>query len=91
LRTRLRYHCSSLKADLTKIDVVDDPKCSCGSPIEDAIHYLLECQLYKNQRILLFNDLINMNIEINIETLLFGNDTNTDQTNSFFLIRFFFY
>ena len=31
-----------------------------------------------------------MNIQINIETLLFGNDTNTDQTNSFFLIRFFF-
>jgi hypothetical protein len=28
------------------------------------------------------NDLINMNIEINIETLLFGNDTYTDHTNS---------
>ena len=62
--------------------VVDDAKCSCGSPIEDAIHYLLECQLYNNQRILLFNDLINMNIEINIETLLFGNDTYTDHINS---------
>jgi hypothetical protein len=22
--------------------VVNDPKCSCGSSIEDAIHYLLE-------------------------------------------------
>ena len=53
------------------------------SPIEDAIHYFLECQLYNNQKISLFNDLINMNIEINIETLLFGNDTyNTDHTNS---------
>ena len=80
MHTRLRHQCSSLKADLTKIHVVDDPKCSCSSPIEDAIHYLLECQLYNNQRILLFNDLINMNIEINIETLLFGN--NTDHTNS---------
>jgi hypothetical protein len=45
LHTRLRHQCSSLKADLTKIHGVDDPKCSCGSPIEDAIHYLLECQL----------------------------------------------
>jgi hypothetical protein len=83
LHTRLQHQCSSLKADLIKIHVVHDPKWSCGSPIEDAIHYFLECQLYNNQRISLFNDLINMNIEINIETLLFGNDTyNTDHTNS---------
>ena len=56
---------------------MNDPKCSCGSLIEDAIHYLLECQLYYNQRISLslLNDLINMNIQINIETLLFENDT----------------
>ena len=50
----------------------------------------LKSYLYYNLRISLFSDLINMNIQINIETLLFGNDTNTDQTNSFFLIRFFF-
>jgi hypothetical protein len=48
LHTRLRHQCSSLKADLTKIHVVDDPKCSCGSPIEDAIYFPLECQLYNN-------------------------------------------
>jgi hypothetical protein len=53
-----------------KIHVVNDPKCACGSPIEDAIHYLLKCQLYYNQRISLFNDLIIMHIRINIETLL---------------------
>jgi len=29
-----------------------------------------------------------MNIEINIETLLFGNDTYTDHTNSKFLRKF---
>ena len=47
--------------------------------------------LYNNQRISLFNNLINMNIEINIETLLFGNDTYTDHTNSinFEKVRFF--
>ena len=57
---------------------MDDPKCFCGSPIEDTIHFHLECQLYYNQRISLLNELINMNIE----TLLFGNDSYTDQTNS---------
>jgi hypothetical protein len=73
IQYNLPRQCSSLKADLIKIHVVDHPKESCGSPIEDAIHYLLECQLYYNQGISLFNDLINMNIEINIEALLFGN------------------
>ena len=38
--TRLTHQCSSSKADLTKSIVVDDPKCSCGSLIEDAIHLL---------------------------------------------------
>ena len=49
IQYNLLRQCSSLKADLIKIHVVDDPKCSCGSPIEDAIHFLLECQLYDNQ------------------------------------------
>ena len=69
--------------------IVNDPKCTCCSPID--IHYLLKCQLYYNGRISLFNDLINFNVHINIETLLFGIDAYNDQTNSFFLekVRFF--
>ena len=61
LHARLMHQCSSLKADISKMRVVDDLKCSCGSPIEDAIHYLLECQLYYTQRISLFKLLISMN------------------------------
>ena len=77
LQIRLKLQWSSLKNDLNGIHIVNDPKCSCGSLIEDAIHYLLECKLYYNQRISLslLNDLINMNIQINIETLLFEKDT----------------
>jgi hypothetical protein len=56
----------------------------------DAIHFLLEFKLYYNQSISLFNDLMNMNIDINIETLLFGNDTYTDQTNSKMFEKFRF-
>jgi hypothetical protein len=55
--------------------------------LKDAIIYLLEWQLYNNQRILLFNDLINMNIEINIETLLFRIDTYTDHTKFVVLLN----
>ena len=70
---------------------MDDTECSCGSHIEDATHFLLECQLYYEQRISLFNTLINMNTEINIETLLFGNDTYTDQANSKMFEKVSFY
>ena len=59
-----------VKSLSNKIHAVNDPKCAFGSPIEDAIHYLLKCKLYYNQRISLFIDLINMHIRINIETLL---------------------
>ena len=52
-----QHQCSSLKGYLNRIHVVGEPKFHCGSPIE-AIHYFLDCQLYSNQRISLFNDLI---------------------------------
>ena len=41
LHTRLRYQCSSLNADLKRINVINNPKCSCGSPYEDACHFFL--------------------------------------------------
>ena len=71
LHTRLRHQCSSLNADLSRIHVINNYKCSCGASFEDAIHYFLECPLYLNERTLLSDcDDININIEI----LLFGND-----------------
>ena len=43
----LRHQCSSLGADLFRANIISDPSCACGCPLEDAIHYLLECPLYK--------------------------------------------
>jgi hypothetical protein len=43
--TRLRHPCSSLGADLFRANIVNDPRCPCGCPLGDAIHYLLECSL----------------------------------------------
>ena len=70
LHTRLRHLSSSLNADLARIHIVNDPRCTCGSPYEDAIHYLLEYHLYQNERAKMCRELTNMRIEINIETLL---------------------
>ena len=57
-------------------------KMYCGSPIEDAIYYLLECQLHcilqPKNIYSIFNHLINMNIL----TIYFGDDTYNDQTIS---------
>lgn len=80
LHTRLRHQCSSLNADLARIHVVNNPMCSCGSPYEDAIHYFMECPKYQNERTNLYSKLVN--IDINIETLLFGNDDYSDNQNS---------
>ena len=35
LHARLRHQCSSLNADLFRINITNDPKCQCGAPHED--------------------------------------------------------
>ena len=52
--TRLRHQCSSLGADLFGANIISDPSC----PLEDAIHYLLECPLLTNARMQLFMNCI---------------------------------
>ncbi len=51
---RLRQQCSSLGADLFRANIIIDPSCPCRCPLEDAIHYLLQCPLYRNARMQLF-------------------------------------
>jgi hypothetical protein len=80
LHARLRHQCSSLNADLFRINIKNDPKCQCGPPFEDSIHYLMECPLYQNERgCLLWNLRETPKI---IEILLFGNDEVNINENS---------
>ena len=37
--TRIRHNCSSLKADLHRVNIVPNPICDCGIDIENAGHY----------------------------------------------------
>ena len=80
IHTILRHQCSSLGADLFRIraNIVNDPRCPCGCPLEDVIHYLLECPLYANVRMQLFMNITPYTV-ISIETLLFGSDNLTDE------------
>ena len=73
IHAQLRMNCSNLNAHLKSLHVTDDPTCICGNSIEDCFHYFLECPLYHNQRQRLnfaISDICNMNLD----TLLFGND-----------------
>jgi hypothetical protein len=80
IHTRLKHQCSSLGADLFRASIVNDPRCPCGCPLEDDIHYLLECSLYTNARMQLFMNITPYTV-ISIETLLFGSDNLTDEHN----------
>jgi hypothetical protein len=44
LHARLRHQCSSLNSGLFRINFTNDWKWQCGSPFEDSIHYIMECQ-----------------------------------------------
>jgi hypothetical protein len=80
IHTRLRHQCSSLEADLFRTNIINDPSCPCGCPLEDVIHYLLERPLDTNAGMKLFLNSTPYTV-ISIETLLFGSDNLTDETN----------
>ena len=63
------------------IHITDSYKCNCGASFEDDIHYFLECPLYLNERKTLLSDCDDI-ININIETLLFGDDDYSYDVNS---------
>ena len=55
IHARLRMKCSTLKDDLYKLFIIDDPSCMCGKAAETAKHYFFHCELYVNQRKTLMN------------------------------------
>lgn len=54
LHTRIRLECSSLNQHLYKKNLVNNPKCSCGS-VESASHFLLTCAKYTHLRLRYFS------------------------------------
>ena len=67
LLTRLRVGLSHLRKHKFRHRFLDtvDPFCSCSTnSIETTEHFLLHCSNYSNDRTLLFNSLMNMNISL---------------------------
>ena len=85
LHARLRMKCSSLRDDLFRLHIIDNPICLCGQAPETDEHYFFWCPLYANQRNCLLNsvddlpDLRTRNITTN--TLLYGIENGDKETN----------
>ena len=54
------------------VNIKLSPKCGCNSPFEDAIHFLLECQLCWNERTQPFSR--SSETDCDIEILLFSKE-----------------
>jgi hypothetical protein len=76
------YNCFQINIHLDSRLNIQELYCygPCGCPLEDAIHYLLECPLYTNAKMTLFMNISPYTV-ISIENLLFGSDNLTDENN----------
>ena len=57
LHCKLRLRMSDLNSDLFRRHLTQDKRCSCGFRDENAKHFLLDCQLYNNIRLVTINNL----------------------------------
>ena len=70
--TRIKHNCSSLKADLFRVNIAPSADCSCGPFIENAEHYFFDCTLYNIPRNRLFTS--HPPVPINLNTLVNGHE-----------------
>ena len=81
--SRIRHRCSSLKADLFSVNIIQSPVCSCGTPSESTEHYFFECHLYTSLRNNLMHYLhtrLHIN-DVNIAVLTTGSQNYDDNKN----------
>jgi hypothetical protein len=74
----MRNKCSALNADLYRAHLIVNYNCLCGYVNENAEHYLLHSNMFPLSRIIMLFEInkLNLNgIPVNIDLLLFGNET----------------
>ena len=78
LHSRMRNKCCALNADLHHGNLILNSNCLCGYINENAEHYLLHCNRFTLSRIIMLFEINKLNligIPVNIDLLLFGNET----------------
>ena len=73
--------CSSLKIDLFKLNIIENRNCECGFENETCRHYFFDCSLYNTEREKLFTDFQNVNFNLTLRNLLYGDKNLTDENN----------
>lgn len=82
--SRLRMGCSKLNYDLFyNLHVIDSPTCRCGAPVENALHFFIQCPLYEPERITLRTKMETKTVFC-IENVLFG-DSHICILDNFFV------
>jgi hypothetical protein len=91
--TQFRCPATFLNYDLFKVNIISNPSCSCDAIQEDSYHYFFECPLYNGIR----NDLLNCldwlpnDCHLDLNLLIFGNLTLTNEQNELVLKKVFDY
>ncbi len=82
MHARLRMLCSTLNDHIySYIHVVESPACSCGHFRENNKHFLVDCPLFINERAVMFNNLNELQFQVTISNLLYGNTEHSEQVN----------
>jgi hypothetical protein len=82
LHARLRQKYSSLRSDLFRSNLVENPIYSFGVSPETAEHYFLCCTKYVTARNKLNNNIELINIPFVLNVLLYGDEGESHETNS---------
>ena len=72
--------CSELNHHLFDMHIIPSAICQCGD-IESTLHYFVQCPKYNVIRRLLVNQLTLLELDLNLETILYGcqnDDINVD-------------
>ena len=80
MHARLRNKCSNLNYDLLRNHLTEDGACACGFEREDAEHYMLQCHIFLNARLILFRKLHKYH-PLSINTLLTGSPILNNEDN----------
>ena len=89
--SRIRMKCSALKGHLYNMHIINSPKCACGYKTEDEFHFFFQCSLYSRQRNVLINSLNQLNVPIELNTLLNGVNEKSHMENVIILNNVFNY
>ena len=71
--TGMKHNCSSLNADLNRVNIVPSALCSCGTAKETAQHYFFDCNLFMfpRNRLLAYSLAVPITLDTSCTAMIF--------------------